>query len=806
MATEEEKNNQQDLNESKKETIDLTQQELGLLESLRRTTQSRVDSESTILDYIRGTNNVLNDQFKTSKNISVEKDLAKKVSKEILNINENLNTILQNELGLEKTSNGLAKTRQKLIKDQLTLQTLLNTQFSEDAELNFEINEQLKEQIGNIDKLLGKVKNVEEETKKIKDNFAVKSFSGLEKITKEIPILRKFTEAFSKATEAARLQAVSNKSTPDKRKKLEEKVKGDQQRVDNLQKIAQSEGKGIKKGALKEFGFGDLSGTAASAKAKKLLPGAQGDLSKSMKGLKALPKAIKPLISGLKQLASMFRAAMKSFIIVDLLLSVLQADKATADLAKSMNITYKNATKVREELTKMAAESGDNAISTQRLNKTLVEMQKTLGTNVMMNKENLLFATEMREKSNLTLEDQKGIFEISNATGKSMEDITGEVMSQAKLSSRNLGVILNEKEVLKSIKDVSAATTLSLGKNPRLISDAVTTAKSLGFELSKIEQISSSLLQFESSIEAELEAELLLGKNINLEKARQFALDNNLAGVAREIAKEAGTAAEFGNMNFLQQGAIAKAMGMNRDELAKTLFIGEQLKNVTGDQAEEERLILQRRIDTVGLAQTERELKTKSIKDLKEQQGIQDKFADALEKMKELFVALAPSILEIGFALVPILEGIGKVIKFIEPIMASLTGTAIGGIVGGPYGAAAGLAVGLAADISRGQNEGYEMEEMEDFISRPGQPIQKFRKDDIILGGTSLNPPMGNSTPTIPDSKIDNLISEIRNMNKRPIEVVSTLTMDGRVIAEQIGRNSPDQLGNGLNASNYNIQ
>ena len=98
------------------------------------------------------------------------------------------------------------------------------------------------------------------------------------------------------------------------------------------------------------------------------------------------------------------------------------------------------------------------------------------------------------------------------------------------------------------------------------------------------------------------------------------------------------------------------------------------------------------------------------------------------------------------------------------------------------------------------------MEEMEDFISRPGQPIQKFRKDDIILGGTSLNPPMGNSTPTIPDSKIDNLISEIRNMNKRPIEVVSTLTMDGRVIAEQIGRNSPDQLGNGLNASNYNIQ
>ena len=43
-------------------------------------------------------------------------------------------------------------------------------------------------------------------------------------------------------------------------------------------------------------------------------------------------------------------------------------------------------------------------------------------------------------------------------------------------------------------------------------------------------------------------------------------------------------------------------------------------------------------------------------------------------------------------------------------------------------------------------------------------------------------------------------------MNKRPIEVVSTINMDGRVVAEQIGRNNSDQLGNGLNTSNYNIQ
>ena len=480
MATQEELNNQRDLNENKRETVELTQQELGLLESLKRSTQFRVDSESDVLNYIRETNNVLNDQFKASKNISVEKNLAKKISREILNVNENLNTILQNELGLEKTSNDLSKTRQKLIKDQISLQTLLNTQFTEDSELNFEINKQLREQIGNIDKLLGKVKNVEEESKKIKDNFGVKSFAGLEKIVKEIPILRKFTEPLSKATEASRLQAVSNKFTANQRKALQEQIKGDQQRLDKLQKIAQAGGKGIKKGALKEFGFGNSYGPSASKTARSLQEGVNADLAKNMQALNALPKAINPLIAGLKQLATTMRAAMKAFVIAEFVMALIQGDKATGDLAKKMNMTYSGANKLRGELNRVANASGDIFVNTKGLQETLVAINSTLGTNVMLNEENLVTFTKLREVAGLTNEELMGVQSIVNATGGDLKDATGEILAQSRISSARLGVALNEKEVLKSIKDVSAATTLSLGKNPGLIADAVATAKALG--------------------------------------------------------------------------------------------------------------------------------------------------------------------------------------------------------------------------------------------------------------------------------------------------------------------------------------
>ena len=76
-------------------------------------------------------------------------------------------------------------------------------------------------------------------------------------------------------------------------------------------------------------------------------------------------------------------------------------------------------------------------------------------------------------------------------------------------------------------------------------------------ELSKVDDIAGSLLNFESSIKDELAAELLIGKNINLEKARQAALNNDLETVATEIAKQAGSAAEFGEMNRIQQDAFS---------------------------------------------------------------------------------------------------------------------------------------------------------------------------------------------------------------------------------------------------------
>ena len=151
-------------------------------------------------------------------------------------------------------------------------------------------------------------------------------------------------------------------------------------------------------------------------------------------------------------------------------------------------------------------------------------------------------------------------------------------MNELAKSGVPLGVVL--QDVLNASDDITA----SLGNNPKAITRAATAARALGMDLAKVNNIADGLLDFESSIEAELEAQLLTGKNINLSKARELALNNDLEGVATELAKQGASAAEFADMNRVQQEALAKAMGMSRSELGKMVMTQAQAANLTDDQ------------------------------------------------------------------------------------------------------------------------------------------------------------------------------------------------------------------------------
>jgi hypothetical protein len=453
-------------------------------------------------------------------------------------------------------------------------------------------------------------------------------------------------------------------------------LKTAEERLEQEQEIAKALGlsgtaiAGIQS-ALNKLGMGGLSKTLGLDEAQQKMREIAEEVTNGGTQTAGFAGQMRILKGGAASVGKSFMTNLKdplvatTFIIEELMNALKGSDAAAADMAKGLNMSYKEALATRRELTAMASATGNNFVNTKGMQETYMAINKSLGTNVMLSEDMLVQFTEMREMAGFTNEELQGIAAISITTGKSMNDVTGEFMAQAKMSALQNGVLLNEKDLLKDINKVSAATTLSLGKNPALIGEAVATAKSLGMELSKVDDIANSLLNFEESISNELEAELLLGKDINLEKARQAALNNDLATVAKEISDQIGSSAEFSKMNRIQQEALAKSVGMNREDLAKTLFVQEQLTGLTGDAAKEQEDILNRRIEEVGLAQAQKELADKGIEGLREQVGMADKFNATMEKVRELFVMIADPILVIVDAFSPVLSLVGGLIGLI---------------------------------------------------------------------------------------------------------------------------------------------
>jgi len=367
--------------------------------------------------------------------------------------------------------------------------------------------------------------------------------------------------------------------------------------------------------------------------------------------------------------------------IVDTLISV---DKGAGELAKGFNMTYNEAANVREELTQIGNLSGDAALNTRALQESMMAIGKALGSNAMASERDLIAMTKLREQAGFTNEELLGIEKTSLATGKNLNENVSSLLHAAKVTGLNNKVLLNEKDIMRDVAKASDAIKLSLGGSGEKLGAAAAQAKALGMSLSQVDKIAGSLLDFESSINNELSAELITGKDLNLEQARLYALTNDTEGLSRELAKNFGTAAEFGKMNRIQQEAIAAAVGMGRDELATTLTDQEALKNLSGDKLADAQAAL-----STARAQgmSEKQIAETGYDNLMKQQSAQERLTMAVEKMKEIFVSIAEPIMAIISpimdALLPVLSvisgvvgtiagGFGTVLKYISPIVVAI--------------------------------------------------------------------------------------------------------------------------------------
>ena len=226
-------------------------------------------------------------------------------------------------------------------------------------------------------------------------------------------------------------------------------------------------------------------------------------------------------------------------------------------------------------------------ITTGEYIKSASMLSKELGINaaVVFSPETINEVAQLTENMGLGAHEAAQLAKFAKLSGKPLAEVSANMESSFRDFVGTEKVGINFKGVMEDVGSVSAAVSLSMGSSADNIQDAAMEARKLGLSLQQVDDIAGSILQFESSIQAEMEAELLTGKQLNLDKARQLALANDLEGLSKEIGKNEGILKAFASGNRIQQEATAKAMGMSREEMSKMIYAQKIQGDLSTEQA-----------------------------------------------------------------------------------------------------------------------------------------------------------------------------------------------------------------------------
>ena len=341
--------------------------------------------------------------------------------------------------------------------------------------------------------------------------------------------------------------------------------------ADGVEGILQKAGAG---GIAKLFNF-----KKAAAEAAKLNKEQSDASGKQVTGLQNARNLSKKLFENIDKSAVRLGAAGALFKVAGALFDQFKkADQSTTEIARGLSMSKKEAKEFKNEMYESSKAAGLTGITIKEQKKAVMSLNKALGgTAIAFDKDIREGAAESLALLGLSEEAVGNMAKQAMIAGKSFKALEKEQAKGVLDAEREFGIRLKLSDVLDEANKITGLARVNAMGIEGGLTKAVATAKSLGIEMSAIAGSAGQLLDFESSIQKELEAELLIGRDLNLEKARAAALAGDQEALARALVEEAGSLEELQGMNVIQQQALAGALGMSADQLADSLMTQEAL-------------------------------------------------------------------------------------------------------------------------------------------------------------------------------------------------------------------------------------
>lgn len=649
MANKDDIKNQQDLNSAKSETNRLSAEENRFLELGRK-----IAAETT--EETRNLGQELRDMLGLSKQ-------RNDYDKALLGLSRNITSQAQKnavELGRNKEIGKEILADEKILeaakREQLINAKGLNSIQIQGAEKITKAQLKRQEVISEIDELYDKLATADDESaKKLKEDIAKKE-DQLAAVESSLDAHLKIAD-----TDTQRL-SLANQLVEQAQKNLDVKnVEAEiQKRINDKMGITGDLLKGAG-GIMSKLGFSSSSVADGLKKAEEAMEKFADEAVRSGKEVSRLDVAMK----GLKPMVSTLAKGLTdpALILGKIVDSFFKLNKAGT---KFQQQTGMNADA-------LAGANSELATSVDFL-ETAGELSSQIGSNavIALGPDLVAAAAGLKNELGLSAENAGMLAVNAKLSGNTMAGLESQVQAATEEFNNTTDSAVSSTQVIRDMGKASKAVQAQFSQYPGGLAKAAAAARKIGMELKDMDGIMDGLLNFEESIAAEMEAELLTGKQLNLNKARELALANDIEGVAGELFKNSVDVANYAKMNRYEQEAYAKAMGMSRDQLGEMAI---QRGILTG-MTEKEKA----QIRGVTLEESKR-------MDIQEQlQKSLDKLAQAIAPMLEILVPIAELF---GYIVRLIATPIGYLMKWADSlkeigggfgeILSIVTKLAIGG-------------------------------------------------------------------------------------------------------------------------------
>lgn len=371
----------------------------------------------------------------------------------------------------------------------------------------------------------------------------------------------------------------------------------------------------------------------------------------------------------------------------------------------------------------------DSLLTRENQVEAAIQLSNVMGAVGRVTDQEVQSQIKLTKQMGLSVEEGQALYVLGRQNQMTSSEVVDEITKQVKATQKQYGFLLDTKKVTQDVSKITGQLRLQYGNNVKQLTSAVIQSQKLGFSLEQTKKIAEGLLNFEESIENELSAELLIGRDLNLEQARLLALNGKSAEATALISQNMGGSAGFAAMNVIQQEALAKALNMTTDELANSIMQQEnlgKLKEEDKKRLEDEIGRLKERGELEKAQQLERAAANgANIESAIESINKQDEFNNNVKKIKESLEGLlsgpafqlaewVTTMVKDSETLQNVLKGVafivggallvslGKALVSMTALVAEAIAYAVVWAIANPVAAAAGVLIagGIAAKIA----------------------------------------------------------------------------------------------------------